>query len=324
METANQDNDHKILLSGIALISLICTLSISIPILGFICFLIIPLPAVYYRIRLGTKKAAIVTFCSLIFLIFLSGGLSADLYFIAGMLLLGFCLGEFIEKNLPVEKIIGYACGVVLFAATFGLALYANISNLGLIQIVSDYIGKNLELTLALYESMGMPEESILMLSNSMDQIRYVLVRILPSLCIAGLLFSAWLNILLTKIVLRTGTDNYQALVALNAWKTPDFLVWGVIGCALILLLPGSFLKMLGLNGMVVFTIIYFFQGIAIISFYFEKKKIPTALRVLLYGTIIIQQIFILAIAGIGFFDVWLNFRQFGKNNNNKPMPLSS
>ena len=324
METENQINDYKILLSGIALISLICTLSIFIPILGFICFLVIPLPTLYYRIRLGTKKAAIVTFCSLLFLIFLSGGLSADLYFIAGMLLLGFSMGEFIEKNLPVEKIIGYACGVVLLAATFGLALYANISNLGLIRIVSDYIGNNLELTLALYESMGMPEESIRMLSNSMEQIRYVLIRILPSLFTAGLLFSAWLNILLTKIVLRNEADDYQAFVRLNTWKAPDFLVWGVIGCALILLLPGSFLKMLGLNGMVIFTIIYFFQGIAIISFYFEKKKIPVAIRVLLYGTIIIQQIFILAIAGIGFFDVWANFRQFGKNNNNKQMPLSS
>ncbi len=324
METENQINEYKILLSGIALISLICTLSISIPILGFICFLVIPLPTLYYRIRLGTKKAAIVTFCSLLFLIFLSGGLPADLYFIAGMLLLGFSMGEFIEKDLPIEKIIGYACGVVLFAATFSLALYANISNLGLIRIVSDYIGNNLELTLDLYKSMGMPEESIRMLSNSMDQIRYVLVRILPSLCTAGLLFSAWLNVLLTKIVFSTGIYAYPAFNKLNAWKAPDFFVWGVIGCALILLLPGNFLKMLGLNGMVIFTIIYFFQGIAIISFYFEKKKIPVAIRALLYGTIVIQQIFILAIAGIGFFDIWANFRQFEKNNNNKQMPLSS
>ena len=324
METANQNQNHKILLSGIALTSLICTLSISIPVLGFICFLVIPLPAVYYRIRLGTKKTVIVTFCSLIFLLFLSGGLSADLLFVAGMLLLGFSMGEFVEKNLPVEKIIGYACGIVLLAGTFGLALYGNISNLGLVRVVSDYISKNLELTLALYVSMGMPEESIMMLSNSMEQITYVLVRILPSLCAAGLLFSAWLNLLLAKRVLRTEKYSYQAFVRLSAWKAPDFLVWGVIGCALMLLLPGSFLKMLGLNGVVVFTIIYFFQGIAIISFYFEKKKIPVAIRVLLYGTIIIQQIFILAIAGIGFFDVWANFRQLGKNNNDEQMPLSS
>ena len=324
MESENKNENLKILLYGIALTSLICVFSISIPILGFICFLVIPLPVVYYRIRLGIKEATIIVFCSLFLLILSSGGLSADLFFIAGMLLLGFFMGEFVQKNLPVEKIIGYTCGVVLFAGTFGLVLYGNISNLGLIHLVSDYIGKNLALTLGLYKNMGMPEESILMLSNSMDQIRYVLVRILPSLCAAGLLFSAWLNLLLAKIVLRKETYAYQAFVQLNTWKAPDFLVWGVIGCALILLLPGSFLKLLGLNGMIIFTIIFFFQGIAIISFYFEKKKIPPAIRVLLYGTIIIQQIFLLVIAGIGFFDVWADFRRLGKNNDDKQIPLSS
>jgi uncharacterized protein YybS (DUF2232 family) len=293
VETANLKEDYKKLVLGITLTSLICALSISIPVIGFIFFLVAPLPVLFYRIRLRTKKTVIIIFCSLACLMFLSGGLSADIFFIAGMLLLGFSMGEFVERNLPVEKIIGYACGVVLFTATFALALYGNISNLGLSRLVSDYIGQNLALTLALYENMGMPEESITMLSNSMEQIRYVLVIILPSFC--------------------------------TAWKSPDYLVWGVIGCALMLMLPVSFFKMLALNGMVVLTIIYFFQGIAIISFYFEKKKIPMAIRTLLYGTIIIQQIFLLVIAGIGFFDVWLNFRRLGSDNNkDKQIPLSS
>ncbi len=323
METANQNEGHKILLSGISLTSLICALSISIPVLGFACFLIIPLPVIYYRFRLGTKKAGLVALCALIFLIFFSGGLSADLFFIAGMLMLGFFIGEFAVKKLPVEKTVGYACGVVLFAGTFGLILYGNISNLGLVRVISDYIGKNLELTIDLYKNMGMPEESIVMLSDSIEPIKYVLMSILPSLCAAGLLFSAWLNLLLAKTVLQRASKNkFQLFDRLNAWKSPDFLVWGVVGCGLLLLVPSPFLKTLGLNGMIIFTIIYFFQGIAIISFYFEKKKIPLAIRALLYGTIIIQQIFILAIAGVGFFDVWLNFRQLG--NNNKQIPLSS
>jgi uncharacterized protein YybS (DUF2232 family) len=90
------------------------------------------------------------------------------------------------------------------------------------------------------------------------------------------------------------------------------------------LLFPGGFFKILGLNGMIVFSIIYFFQGIAILSFYFEKKKIPLAVRVLLYGMVVIQQIFIVVIAGIGFFDVWLNFRKIENNDTDKQIPLSS
>jgi len=324
VETATRDGNHKALLFGITLTSLICALSISIPIFGFIFFLVVPLPVFYYRVRLGTKKAAMIAFCSFIFLVFLSGGLSADLFFISAMLLLGFSMGEFIVKHLAVEKTIGYASGLVLIVGAFSLVIYANISNLGLMQLISGYIGKNLEMTIALYDRMGMPKESIKMLSDSLDQIRYVLVRILPSLCAAGLLLAAWANLLLAKIVLKSKIHAYQTVIQLNTWKTPDLLVWGVIGSIVMLLLPGGFLKILGLNGMIVFTIIYFFQGIAIISFYFEKKKIPSAIRALLYATIIIQQILIFAIAGIGFFDVWLDFRKLGKNNTDKQIPLSS
>jgi uncharacterized protein YybS (DUF2232 family) len=331
MERTNESPDHspdqKIILFGITLTALICALSISIPVFGFVFFMVVPLPAFYYRVRLGTKKAAFVACCAVVFLIFFSGGLSADLFFIAGMLLLGFFMGEFIEKNLAVEKTIGYAAGLVLAAGAFGLALYANLSNLGLFQLISGYVGKNLELTIALYESMGMPEESITMLTRSMDQIRYVLVRILPAVCAAGLLFAAWVNLLLAKTLLKLRiqkTQGFQAFLGLKRWKTPDALVWGVAGSGLMLLFPGGFFKILGLNGIIVFTLIYFFQGIAILSFYFEKKKIPLAVRGLLYGMVVIQQIFIFVIAGIGLLDVWLNFRKLGNNDTDKQIPLSS
>lgn len=324
MQTAAHGPDQKIVLFGAAMTALICALSISIPVFGFLFFLIVPLPAFYYRLRLGTKKAALIAGCAFIFLVFFSGGLSADLFFIAGMLLLGFFMGEFIEKDLAIEKTIGYASGLVLAAGAFGLVIYANISNLGLAQMISGYISRNLEMTIALYKSMEMPEESIALLTESMDQIRYVLVRILPAIFTAGLLLSAWINLLLAKVVLKSKKYAYQSLVGLNAWKTPDTLVWGVVASALMLMMPAGFLKLLGINGMIVFTIIYFFQGIAIISFYFEKKSVPSAIRFLLYGTIIIQQILIFAIAGVGFFDVWLNFRKLGNNDTDHQIPLSS
>ena len=55
---------------------------------------------------------------------------------------------------------------------------------------------------------------------------------------------------------------------------------------------------------------IYFFQGIAIVSFFFEKKRLPVALRFILYSLIVVQQFLLLLIIGFGFFDMWLNFRK--------------
>jgi uncharacterized protein YybS (DUF2232 family) len=61
---------------------------------------------------------------------------------------------------------------------------------------------------------------------------------------------------------------------------------------------------------------IYFFQGIAIVSFYFEKKKLPRVLRFVLYSFIALQQIILLVVIGLGFFDIWLNFRKLEVNDN--------
>jgi uncharacterized protein YybS (DUF2232 family) len=58
---------------------------------------------------------------------------------------------------------------------------------------------------------------------------------------------------------------------------------------------------------------VYFFQGIAIVSFYFDKKRLPRFVRVFLYTLIALQQLILLVVIGLGFFDLWVNFRRLGK-----------
>jgi uncharacterized protein YybS (DUF2232 family) len=68
-----------------------------------------------------------------------------------------------------------------------------------------------------------------------------------------------------------------------------------------------------GLNGLLVYMVVYFFQGIAIVAFYFRKKQVPRVARLLFYGIIGVQQVVMLAVIGVGFFDTWFNFRKLGK-----------
>jgi hypothetical protein len=64
----------------------------------------------------------------------------------------------------------------------------------------------------------------------------------------------------------------YPAYSRLNLWQAPDYLVWGVIGCGLLMLVPDGFAKTIGLNGLITLMMIYFFQGVAIVSFFFRKE----------------------------------------------------
>ncbi len=297
-------------LTGVVITMAIITVSVYMPIIGFFCSLLLPLPVLFYRSKLGRKTGLIVPGAAMTILVVLTGGLSIDVVFFLEMLCLGFLLSELFEMNLSVEKTVLYACGGVLLTGVVGLVLYSNISATGIYSLVSAYIAQNLEMTVALYRSMGASEEFINKFSNSLGQIQYGLIRIIPAMVTASFLMVTWSNLLMARPLLKRWGLFYPSFGVLNLWKAPDYLVWVLIGCGGFLLLPGSTLKIIGLNGLLILLMVYFFQGIAIVSFFFEKKRFPRMLRIFLYSLIAIQQIILLVVIGLGLFDMWLNFRK--------------
>jgi len=309
-----QGNIPKDIVSGIAITSLIFAISVYIPIIGFVCSLFIPLPILFYRSKLGRATGAIIPILTIIVIVAVLGGLSIDILFFVELLLLGFVLSELIERNLSIEKTMLYTCGSVIFIGIVGLFFYNNLSDKGFYALVAEYVSKNLILTLEIYENMGVSQESIHMISNSLENIEYVLIRIIPALVVASTLFVSWTNLLVAKPILKNHGFFYPSFGYLKHWKAPEFLVWGIIGCGLLLLMPERTFRFFGLNGLLILLTIYFFQGIAIVSFYFEKKKFPRMLRVFLYSLIALQQVVLILIIGLGFFDMWLNFRKLEHN----------
>jgi uncharacterized protein YybS (DUF2232 family) len=280
------------------------------PIIGFISALFIPLPTLFYRSKLGRKIGAIIPVLTILLMTVFLGGVSIDILFFFELLLLGFILSELFECDLTVEKTMLYASSCVVFTGTVCLLFYSHVSNTGIIALVSDYVAKNLEMTLALYENMGVSAENIQMISASLENIQYVLIRIIPAILVASTFFVSWSCLLIAKPMLKSRELFYPAFGSLNLWKAPESLVWGIIGSGFMLILPYKALKIIGLNILLVLMTIYFFQGIAIVSFYFEKKQFSRILRFLLYSLIALQQIVLLVVIGLGIFDMWLNFRK--------------
>ncbi len=311
----NVSNVSKDIISGIAIIVVIFTASIYLPVIGFFFSLFIPLPILFYRSKVGRKTGIIVYILSIIMMIVITGRISLDIFFFVELLLLGFVLSELIEMRLSIEKTISYACASVLIAGIIILFFYSNLSNTGLYTLVSEYISRNLDLTMAMYESMGVSDESIHVISNSMEKIQYVLIRIVPAMLISLILFVSWLSLLIARPMLKAKNIFSPEFGSLKLWQAPEFMVWIFIGCGAALILSDNTFKILGLNGLIVLMTIYFFQGIAIVSFYFEKKNVPRIFRMFLYSVLALQQLVLLSVIGLGFFDMWLNFRKIGAKN---------
>lgn len=317
----NGQGDHipgniaKDIARGVALTVLIFVVSIYIPVFGFFFSLFLPLPVLFARMKLGRRAGGAVPAISAVIMAAWLGRVSFDTVFFCELLLLGFVMGELFEKNLTVEKTVAYSAGIALGAGLLALILHGNATSTGLDGMVTGYVDKNLKMTLELYRQVGVSEENIQLISNSVDKIRYVLVRIIPALAAAFSLFISWTTLLMAKPILRSRGLFFPDFRPLNHWKAPENLVWGVIGCGLMLLFPDQDIKLAGMNGLIVLMTIYFFGGIAIVSFYFEKKRFPLFLRFFLYSLIGLQQIFLFLVIGLGFFDMWLNLRKLETHN---------
>lgn len=295
---------------GVAVTGLLFAASFFMPVLGFFSALFIPLPVFYYRIKLGRQAGSMVPLATAAVMLAVVGRVSMDVLAFAELLLLGYVLAESVRREHGIERSILSACGAVVGSTAAVVFVYSGSAGAPMAEVVSDYVGKNLELTMRMYESMGVSEEALLQLSNSLEQIQYMLVRVLPGLVVMSVLFVAWLNLLLGRSLLEARGLPGPDYGPLNRWKSPEILVWAVIGCGAAMLLPSRFLKILGVNGLLVLMTVYFFQGIAIVSYFFEKKAFPRLLRVVLYTLIAVQQVLAIAVIGIGFFDMWLNFRK--------------
>lgn len=316
-----QNGVSKDIATGVMATLVIFSASVFMPVVGFLFSMFIPLPVLFYRAKLGRRYGTIVPLVAIAVMSLVFGGVTMDILFFSGLMLLGFALSEMFEKKLSVEMTVAATCGIVLGAALVGILLYGMVASKGIYALVSAYVAANLKLSLELYQGIGIPQETIDAISGSLDQIQYVLVRILPSLAAASTLFVAWTNLIAARPIMERRGLYFPDFGILNRWRSPEPLIWGVIGCGLIVLLPDTRIRLLGVNGLLVLLTIYFIQGIAIVSFYFEKKKLPRAIRVGLYMMIAFQQLFLLVIICIGLFDMWINFRKIDTNKHEPDPP---
>lgn len=310
-QTIEEDIPGKDIAAGILITLLIFAVTLFIPIIGFFCSVFIPLPVFLYRSKLGRANGAVVAIVSFI-LIGIGLGIGFDLFFFTGLLLIGFVLGELVSMNLSLEKTASFACAMVMGAGFACLFVYSHSTRTDLTLMVSDYIGKNLEHAMGLYKDMRISEEIIFTISSQLENIRYVLVRIIPGMAAAFCLFVIWITLIMARPIMKKAELFYPDFGALSLWKPPELLVWAAIGCGAVILfpIPDKTIKFIALNGVIILMTIYFFAGLAVISFYFEKKQFPPMLRFFLYSLIALQQIVLLFVIGLGFFDLWLNFRK--------------
>jgi uncharacterized protein YybS (DUF2232 family) len=299
----------KDIANGALITCLILAASVLVPIVGIFCSLLLPLPTLYYRVKLGRIHSALIPAISLVILMVAMNPSAFDMMFIAALLIIGFSLGELLESRFSIEITVLVTCGLVFLGSAVSLFLYSTLTGQSLSADFYRAVDLNREIMLHLYRSMGMPADSVPEFERFLNEIQRVVVKILPALMMTTTLLVTWINVLLGRVLLKGRQPDYPRYGRLNQWQAPDYLVWGVIGFGLLMLLPDDVPKTIGLNGLITLMMVYFFQGVAIISYFFERKQVPRYAKVMLYALLILQEVLLVVIV-MGFIDVWANFRK--------------
>jgi len=293
----------KDIVLGICLCILIFAISYTFPFLGVFALLVLPLPVLFYRLKLGRNSGGIIAVISFVVLMVMTRGFAFDSLYFGALLLTGMFLGECIERHMGIERTMVFTVAGVMGLALAAFLVYAGFHTAAMGDMVSDYISQYFSLTSALYADMGIEKEQIAVLNSAF-------LIVLPGMFIVSYMTTVWLNILIIKKLLARIGITLKNMENLNRFKAPDVLVWVVIAMGLLLALPVGAAKYVGINCLIILMLVYFFQGIAIISFYFQKKGSPTFLKVFCYGLIAVQIYFLILVIGLGFFDNWINFRK--------------
>ncbi len=309
---------HKQFLIATAITAMIAMVGLYLPVFGVVVSVFFPLPLLFYQSKLGRPWGALILIAATVILasVLEFRSLTTALFFFE-LGLIGLILSEVFGMNLSVERTVVVTTGVVVGTGAVMVVLYGLFSANSLWDLISDYLTRILELAVAMYREVEPSEEKTSVFAQSMEGILYVVLRIMPAVAIVSTLFVVWTNLLLARLLFRNQYLVFPDFGTLNEWKAPEVLVWVVILMGGLLLIPHKGLKLLGINGLIVMMMIYFFQGIAIVSYYFEKKRFPKLLRGLLYGLLALQQFVLLLVIVAGFFDMWIDFRRINKGVKN-------
>ncbi len=284
-----------------------------IPFVGLLFLLTLPLVlfvSCFLKDQMETLNAFLIGL--LVILIFLSlMHALLPVFALAAVGTAGILMARTARQNHPIELVVLLPACVIL-GAVAGYFVYGGLHlSISPVQLIEKHISEAVDLNIRLYSRLPLKPEEIKAITDSRAAVVQLFVRIFPALCIISVLFTIWINMLLGSKILRRNGVQIPVLSGLAEWKAPNWLVWVLIAGGGMSLIPQTFVRYPGINIFLVAAFLYLIQGLAIVSFFFQNKNISTFFRWLLYFLIAIQQMLMIAIAAVGFLDIWIDFRKY-------------
>ena len=281
-----------------------------IPVLGQVLSLFAPVPLVIIAVREGRAAglAAMVAAAALIAVI--AGGQFLFVLFVLSFGLMAAGIAEGMLRRLRPEQAI-LAGGLLPIAALILILIpFMLKSGKNPLTLAESYLRTSITDAQQLYTQLGIAEISQ-MLASVTDRMLFYLVRLSPGVILTASLFQAAVCFGMARsIILRKSPDvPLSPEPSLATWHAPDSWVWGLIAALGLVALPNESTRLIGLNLVAVYLLVYTAQGVTIVEYLLRKVKIAVIWRSFIHTIILTLPLVALVIA-LGVVDIWADFRK--------------
>jgi uncharacterized protein YybS (DUF2232 family) len=230
---------------------------------------------------------------------------------------LDFMIMFLIKKNVKWTIII--TAGIIYFAVIFFAMFYTVKHATG--QDVTTYITSELNNSLdkvaAEQKKQGASEQEIQGTRQVYDMI---FIKPFPAWSIISVLFIVFLNYMVVRLFAYRKYNITNDMKTFELWYLNEAVVWVFIVSVAIIIakkyIPGPWIYDAAYNSLFVLFNLYFFVGMAILSFLLKKFKVPSIIQLMAYGVVIFINQFAIVIILAGLLDTWFNFRKIEKGGS--------
>lgn len=232
------------------------------------------------------------------------GSLAYLLQFGLGSLLLPLLL----RRGWAWDRAVAMTLIMVIGLAALVVGSYLVSQGESVTGTINQYVQTEIKRALDASTVAGQSEEELAELTAMAEQMSTLLTKIYPGLAVVvtgGIL-------LLTVLLLAKLSRGRYAIPGppFPLWKTPEHLVWLLIAAGFGALLANGWVQIAAWNLLAVTLPLYFLQGMAVVSYFFLRKGISPFMRGMGYLLLLVINPFQLLVAGIGVFDLWVDFRK--------------
>ncbi len=303
-------------ISSIITAVLLTSLALIVPgiqwsLFGWLHFFL-PLLAFFLFARYGgySGKRLLLTGAAIAFIVDMFMG-NVDLFvFSCASLFAGFVLHRSAERGdspplSGLQGILALAGGWLLVMV--GLSAGSEVSVYGQFLHTLD---QGMTETLEYYrQSDSLSAETLDVMETTLAQMKVVVPMVMPGVLGSLVLLIVWLTMVLGNgLVLKA--SGYSAWPSYRTWQLPERLVWLVIAMGVLAVLPLRPFRLIGVNSVILLSIIYCFQGLSITVFFMNKWNVPLLLRSFFYVMIVFQSLGTVILLIVGIADIWLDFRK--------------